>query len=126
MGDPVLCTKLLEEGVVSIMMDILTEVSPSELVACEGFAKRPHGFCMIIIMNIASSGCTSVDFTKEWLSCGYIDLTLSTLRAAKELGADHLHGGVVAWVRKRQSHSSFLWNAIIYQDRLGTNTKKTG
>ena len=32
MGDPVLCTKLLEEGVVSIMMDILTDPLSSEYI----------------------------------------------------------------------------------------------
>ena len=97
-GQPKVAAKLLEHEAVSVLMDILRLVAPSELVATASFARRPHGWALTAIKDLAEGAqFGGVDLTPELLACGFIDAIVSALIAVEKLGVENVHGNVVVW-----------------------------
>jgi hypothetical protein len=98
MGRPVVASKLLEQGAFGVFMAIMREASPSELVATEGFSRRPHQYAMLCMKELVE-GCQAVgtDLTAQLLSCGYIDMVVTALTAVEELGSDSVNAFQLVW-----------------------------
>jgi hypothetical protein len=98
MGRPAVAAKLLELDAVAVLMGILRQASPTELVATAGFSRRPHGYALVAMKDLVESAQASgVDLTAELLAVGYIDTLMSALSAVEEVGADRANGCVVVW-----------------------------
>ena len=95
-GRPVVASKLLELGALDVLMDVLRQVPPSELIATAGFLRHPHGIAFCVVKELVET--TGTDLTAQLLSCGFIDTILSALGATEEVGADDVHGTIVVWM----------------------------
>lgn len=95
---PVVVVKALEHDAVAILMRILREATPTELIATAGHARRPHGLAISVMKDLAETAqAAGVDMTGQLLSCGYIDVLISALNAAMELGAENVNAEVVTY-----------------------------
>ena len=98
-GRPVVASKLLELGALDVLMDVLRQVPPSELIATAGFLRHPHGIAFCVVKELVEAcQTTGTDLTAQLLSCGFIDILVSALGATEEVGADNVHGVVVIWM----------------------------
>ena len=98
MSRPDVATKLLQLDAIAVLSDILREASPAELVATAGLARRPHGLALWCIKEINEAAQkTGTDLTVQLLSCGVIDIVVSTLSAVEQVGADDVSALVVIW-----------------------------
>jgi hypothetical protein len=95
---PAVAVKALEHDAVEILMRILREATPTELIATAGHAQRPHGLAISVMKDLVETAqAVDVDMTAQLLSCGYIDVLISALNAATELGAEHVNAEVVTY-----------------------------
>ena len=95
-GRPAVAAKLLEHDAVVVLMAILRQASPTELIATAGCSRRPHGLALGAIMDLVDSAQASgADLTAQLLSCGFIDTLMSALITVEEVGAENVQGLVV-------------------------------
>ena len=98
MARPAVTAKLLEQDVVAMLMDVLREVSPTNLIETAGQARRGHWPALMFMgLCIESAQQHGIDLTAQLLSCGYIDIVVAALSAVEHLGVDHVNGFVVYW-----------------------------
>ena len=95
-GRPAVAAKLLDLDAVAVLMGILRQASPTELVSTAGFSRRPHGGALTAIKDLVETAqAGGADLTPQLLSGGLIDTLMSALSAVEEVGADHVFGCVV-------------------------------
>jgi hypothetical protein len=97
-GRPAVVAKLLDHDAFAVLMGILHQASPTELVATAGHLRRPHGGVLIVMKHLvetAQSG--SIDLSAQLLASGFIDTLMSALSAVQEVGADSVNGVVIVW-----------------------------
>ena len=77
-------------------MRILRQASLAELVATDGYVRRPHGFVVFILTTLNDTAQQNgTDLTAQLLSCGFIDILVSSLNAIDQVGADNVNGFAV-------------------------------
>ena len=99
-GRPAVVAKLLEHAVdaVDVLMGILHQASPTELVATAGHLRRPHGGVLMVMKHLVETAqAGGVDLSAQLLASGFIDTLMSALSAVEEVGADNVNGPVVCW-----------------------------
>jgi hypothetical protein len=95
---PAVATKLLELDAIAVLMAVLRQASPTELVATAGFSRRPHGFAVLTLRQLIETAQTAgADLTTLLLTSGFIDTLISALCAVEKVGADGVNGCMVAW-----------------------------
>ena len=95
-GRPAVAAKLLEQGGLPVLVNLLLQVPPAQLVATAGHSRHPHGYAIWAVKELAeATQASGGDLSTELLSCGYIDLLVRALCAVQEVGADGVHGQVV-------------------------------
>jgi hypothetical protein len=96
MGRPAVAKCYLEHDAVAVIMDVLREVSPAELITTAGFSRRPHGHALYLMKDfIETSQAAGVDLPAQMLSCGFIDIVISVLSAVEEVGAQNTNASAV-------------------------------
>jgi hypothetical protein len=93
LGRAAVAVQLLELGAIEVLAQILRQASPRELVAASGFARRPHGFALCVLKEIAEAA--GVDLTARLLSNGTIDIVVAAISETEQLGEDGVNGGVL-------------------------------
>ena len=95
-GRPAVAAKLLEHDAVAVLVDILRQASPTELIATAGFSRRPHGYAFAAMKDLVDTAqAGGADFTTQLLTSGFIDTLMSALSAVEEVGADFVSAHVV-------------------------------
>jgi hypothetical protein len=98
MSRPAVAAVILERGAIDAIMAIMQSVTPTELMATAGFARRGCGEgwqAMKDLVLAAQAG--GRDLTTKLLSCGCIDLLIASLHAVQELGAENSNGFTMCW-----------------------------
>jgi hypothetical protein len=94
-GRPAVAAHALSLDIIGVLMGVLRRVSPADLVSIKGYnsARGGHGLANWGMRELTES-CQAggTDLTDELLSCGYIDLIVSSLSAAEKLGANDVNG----------------------------------
>jgi hypothetical protein len=97
-GRPAVAAKLLEHDAIAVLMDILRQASPSELVAAAGYSRRAYGGALPAMRDLVeSSQGGGVDLTAQLLSCGFIDVVVAALSAVEKVGEDNVNQGLVVY-----------------------------
>jgi hypothetical protein len=91
-GRPAVAIKLLELDAIEVFTRILRTVSPAELIAAKGFARRSHGAAFWAVKELCEGAqAGGHDLTARLLSCGFIDVFVSALGAVEQVGAENLN-----------------------------------
>jgi hypothetical protein len=92
-GRPAVAAKLLEHDAVAVLMNIIRQASPTELITTAGFSRQPHGVALIAMRDLVETAqAGGADLTTQLLTSGFIDTLLSALSAVEEVGADNITG----------------------------------
>jgi hypothetical protein len=92
-GRTAVAAKLVELDAIGVLMSILRRATPTELVAIAGHARKPHGIALWVFKELVIAAYNiGIDLTAELLSCGFVDILVSTLSAIQQLGEEHCHG----------------------------------
>ena len=84
------------DDAVAVLMVILHQASPTELIATAGFSRRPHGYAFAAMKDLVDTAqAGGADFTTQLLTSGFIDTLMSALSAVEEVGADFVSAHVV-------------------------------
>jgi hypothetical protein len=95
-GKPAIAIKLLEQDGMAVLMDILRSVSPETLVTTAGVSRGGHGVTFWVVKELVESAqAGGIDMTAQLVSCGYIDLVVSSLSAVQRSGADNANGVII-------------------------------
>ena len=95
-GRPAVAAKLLEHDAVAVLMAILRQASPTELIATAGFSRRPYGQAFATMKDLVDTAqAGGADLTTQLLTSGFIDTLMSALSAVEEVGADNVNAHVV-------------------------------
>ena len=98
LGRPAVAAKLLELDAVAVLMGVLRQISPTELIATAGFSRRSHGWAFAAMRDLVESAqAGGADLSAQLLTSGFIDTLLSALSAVEEVGADDVNGLAVSW-----------------------------
>jgi hypothetical protein len=97
-GRPAVAVKLIEEGAIPVLVNMMCQVTPRQLIEAEGFGLRPNGYALVALKDLVESAqAGGIDLTAQLLSCGLIDLLVSALGAVEEVGEENVHGTVITW-----------------------------
>ena len=97
-GRPVVARAALELGAVDILVNILRDATPTELIATAGHAQKPHGLAISVMKDLVEAAqAGKIDMTTQLLSSGYIDILISALSAVEQLGAENVNAEVVTY-----------------------------
>ena len=89
-GRPAVGAALLDLGAIDVLVGILRQASPTDLIATAGYSRKPHGMAIAAIKEIVESGqAGGSDCTAQLLSCGCIDMVVSALSEVENVGADN-------------------------------------
>lgn len=95
-GRSAVAIKLLQLDALAVYMDLLRQASPRELASAS--VRRPHGIALWMVKEMAEHARGGgVDISGQLLSCGVIDILLSILSAAEEVGEKGCNGGVICF-----------------------------
>jgi hypothetical protein len=95
---PAVTAKLLKQDIVAVLVALLRQVSPTELIANAGFSRRPHGFALGAFKDLVETvQAGGEDISAQLLTGGFVDTLLSALSAVEEVGADNANAYVVVW-----------------------------
>ena len=104
-GRHAVAARLLEQDAITVLVDTLCQTPPVEWITVAGFARRPHGealHAVALLVETAQAG--GIDLTAQLLSCGFIDMVVSSLTAAETMAADHTNGFILLagplWILK--------------------------
>lgn len=93
---PVVADNLLELDVISVLTDILSQVSPVDWVSSAGFARKGHGQAFqVVTVLVDSAQAGGRDLTEQMLTSKHIERIVLALKAVQKIGADKVSGMVV-------------------------------
>ena len=98
LGRPAVAAKLLELDATAVLMAVLRQASPTELVITAGYSRRPHGMVLFAVRDLVETAqAGGADLSAQLLTSGFIDTVMMALSAVEKVGADHVNGNVVVW-----------------------------
>ena len=95
-GRPAVSAKALEFEIVAVLMDVVRQATPSQLVTSAGFSRGGHAVALGALGLGVVESSVLPDPSRELLACGAVDTIVSALDAMEEVGADDANGTVVS------------------------------
>ena len=95
-GRPAVVAKALKLDAIDVLMRVMRQASPAELIATAGFARHGQGTVIQVVKELCEGAQPGgIDLTTELVSCGFIDLLVSALSAVEQVGAQSVNGWIV-------------------------------